>query len=191
MRAFSTLMAATALLFTGASLMGSGCGGTAVIDPDDGGGGEGGTGTGTSTGAGTGTGTGTGTGAGTGAGTGTGTGTGTGAGTGTGTGMTGDCFDEPTGQQCAECLVMENMEGYQAYVDALYDNCVCGECAMACQMECVNPEPFQQPLSPPCENCFNNATQDQNGPCIQGFQNDCGANPACIDFISDLQNCPF
>jgi hypothetical protein len=193
MRGFSWLMAATALVVA--------CGGTAVIDADDGAGGTNtgtatGSGTGTATGSGTGTATGSGTGTATGSGTGTATGSGTGTATGSGTGTPagtgtgeGNCFQLP-GDQCFECLIALNPAGSQAYVQAFYDNCACTPfCQMACSMECSAPPTFD--VSAPCSDCINEIANDPGTGCIDGFSEDCQSNPACINFLNDLQNCPF
>jgi len=105
------------------------------------------------------------------------------------TGSPVDCFQlDPN--SCVDCVVMESPQGYQDYLASLFDNCICSaDCVMACQMECASPQPFEGPLSPMCDDCFQNAVNDQGGACIQGFQAQCQASLACVQFVQDLQMC--
>jgi hypothetical protein len=95
------------------------------------------------------------------------------------------CFDLP-GDECTNCLVNQNPAGYDAYVAAYIDNCLCAnECQMVCTQECL--DPFQG-LSPPCEECIAEAGSTMSA-CVEGFYTQCQESSACIQFLDDLQYC--
>ena len=98
-----------------------------------------------------------------------------------------DCTQ--AGQGCFECFAQADMAGYQAYVGALVENCLCNnECQAECTDACVDPQ--QMTTGSDCETCFNGVAGDQQSGCVSGFMSECQADNTCITFATNVQGCP-
>ena len=98
-----------------------------------------------------------------------------------------DCTQ--AGEGCFECFAEADMAGYQAYVGALVENCLCNnECQADCTDACVDPQ--QMTAGSACETCFNGVAGNQQSGCVTGFMTQCQADNACITFATNVNGCP-
>ena len=106
---------------------------------------------------------------------------------GTGGGNSTDCTQ--AGEGCFECFAQADMAGYQAYIGALVQNCLCSnECQAECTDACADPQ--QMTPGSACETCFNGVAGNQQSGCVTGFMAECQANTSCSTFAMNIQGCP-
>ena len=90
-------------------------------------------------------------------------------------------------EQCFDCLVEKNTEGYDLYHRSIVDNCYCGfECEVECENYCIE-EPFEPDAS--CSSCFDAVSQDSQSICISNFLNQCEEQEQCMELVLLLQEC--
>ena len=110
-------------------------------------------------------------------------------GTGGSNGGATDCTQAGSGDACYQCYAQQDAAGYQAYVGAIVQECLCSnECQADCAAECADPSTLAEGSA--CNTCFSATTSNQQSACLQGFSAACQADNTCLTFAMNVQNCP-
>ena len=105
------------------------------------------------------------------------------------------CWQQPDFGSCASCLCAVDQSGCQAYIDVFTQHLYCGQtCAMICAEFCANPDKITPSVT--CDACASGIDCNMPSPGspqevdCNGAIGACQADPSCINFGQELQNCP-
>ena len=91
-------------------------------------------------------------------------------------------------EQCFDCLVDINPEGYRVYQEQIQEKCYCGfECSEKCTDFCASAT--QEEPQNSCAECFQAVAEDPLSICLSDFLDECVEDEECLMFILALKEC--